>query len=297
MTLIQMEYFNAVCQHMNFTKAAKALDVTQPTISAAIRELEQECDTLLIDRQRNRLVLTEAGQVLLEYITPILEHYVDLTRTIPNLSRGRQYIRIGFTTLTAIDVYSASLTRFRRAYPDIQISAIESHNPQLFELLEDNRLDLIFTSSRCADQQQERFGSYHISTSALRFCVSVEHPFAQKESVTWEEIASTPLILLSDRFSMGRSLKERMEHMNLQPKIIHTTDQVYTIERFIENNAACGFLPSDVAVRNRLICGIPYPDSAKQGGLNLLWRRDAYLHHAVREFIEIVKDYSKGLGG
>ena len=74
MTLAQMQYFQAVCKYENYSKAANALFVSQPAVSQAIREVENECGARLIERKGNGLVITEAGQTLLEEVNNVLRH-------------------------------------------------------------------------------------------------------------------------------------------------------------------------------------------------------------------------------
>ena len=68
MTLTQMKYYEAACRFLNFTKAAEYLHVTQPAVSAAMKELEHECGVVLLKKQGNTLCLTDEGQLLFREI-------------------------------------------------------------------------------------------------------------------------------------------------------------------------------------------------------------------------------------
>lgn len=294
MTLVQMKYFALVGELLSFTKAAQALHVTQPAVSSAMKDLERECGVALFIRNKNVLQLTDEGQVLLQSVAPILQQYDGLQRVVGDLHLERRYVRVGFATLFGNYAYSRLLVRFCRAYPGIQVDGVESSASRLFEMLDDNRLDLVLAAGR--SRQGESYGCLPVASTAMHFCVNREHPLSWKDSVTWEEIASAPLVMLSERFNVSAALLKEMRLRGLTPQVIHYTDQVYTVERFIENNAAAGFLPAEVAARNRYITGIPYDDQGASKPLQLFWRKDRFLFFAVDAFLTVAREYAKQTG-
>ena len=85
MTLTQLQYFQAVCRYENFTKAAEALHISQPAMSAAMKDLERECGVPLCIRNKNSLKVTEEGQVLLDEANLVLGQYGCLDHVVRNL--------------------------------------------------------------------------------------------------------------------------------------------------------------------------------------------------------------------
>ena len=70
MTIVQMQYFQAVCRYENFTRAAEELHISQPAMSAAMKDLEKECGVPLFVRDKNSLRVTDEGKILLEEAEP-----------------------------------------------------------------------------------------------------------------------------------------------------------------------------------------------------------------------------------
>lgn len=294
MTIAQMRYYVAVCETKSFTKAAQRLNVTQPAISSAVKELERECSVALFDRSKNKLQLTEEGQILLEVLQPALKQLDEIEYTIGNLHQIKKCLRVGFATLFGNYVYSGILTQFVRNYPDVQISATEASVDRLFRMLDDNQLDIILAvSKRSEDSSESPYKELPIVNTAMRFCVNSEHPLAWNQYVSWEEMAQVPLVMMSERFNLTESLLREFHSRGLEPRVIHYTDQVYTVERFIENNAAGGFLPEIVASRNRFITGITYGDRKKLMFLKAIWRRDRFLSQSLKQFIETIQKYAE----
>ncbi len=291
MTLAQMRYFAAVCSCLNFTKAARQLNVTQPAISAGIRELEQECGVTLFQRNKNNLLMTEEAQMLLRSVAPILQQYEQVEKVIQSLPTKREVLRIGFSTLVGNSIYSDLLQQYRRSYPDVQVISVEDRNENLLHQLEANQLDLALLGLRRSKTEAfpAVFNRILAGKSGMRFCVNVEHPLSWKDKVTWEEIAQTPLVLLSGRFGQSRTIEGVLRERGLTAQVLHYTDQAYTVERFIESNAAAGFLPMEVANRNRFIVGIPYGEWADMGEMHLYWRKDRQTFFAMQAFIDLVR--------
>ena len=292
MTLVQMKYFSAVCACLNFTKAAKQLNVTQPAISAGIRELEQECGVTLFNRQKNNLLPTEEAQMLLQSVMPLLQQYEQLEKVVRALPMKRESLRVGFSTLGGNSVCSELLQQYRRNYPDVQVITVEDFNDKLFRRMEDNQLDLALLGLPPELSSTDIMNTYHalpVSEMRMRFCVNVDHPLSWKEWVTWEDIAHTPLVLLSGRFGQGRQIEGCLQQRGLKAQVVHYTDQAYTVERFIESNTAAGFLPLDVATCNRFMVGIPYGDNERRGPLCLYWRKDHQTFHARKAVIELAR--------
>ena len=125
MTLTQMQYFQAVCKYENFTKAAEDQHISQPAMSAAMKDLEAECGVPLFKKTRNSLTITDAGWALLEEVEKNLTQYDHLMYAVKNLSLSRKYIRVGVSTLNGNLVYPQILSAFSKRCPDIQVISSE----------------------------------------------------------------------------------------------------------------------------------------------------------------------------
>lgn len=298
MTLVQMKYFSVVCEVLNFTRAAELLHVSQPAISASIKDMERECGVALFVRDKNALQLTDEGRILYESIQPILRQYDSLNHVVDQLYRGQKFVRVGFATLFGAFLYSDVLPRFRRLQPDIQVTAVEASASSLLERLDNNQVDLILTAAALAQEQAWREGGAYrilpVSPMTVHFCVSREHPLALKDQIVPEDLDGIPLVLLTERVSSSDIILDQIKKRGVEPDVIHYTDQIYTVERFIENNAAAGFLPSVVAARNRYMVGIPYWGTDFKGHLCALWKKERLQTPGEKAFIHVLKEYAKG---
>lgn len=293
MTLTQMQYFSAVCRTLNVTHAAKELHLSQPTLSAAIRAMETECGVELFHHRANSLALTDEGLVLLEEITPLLKSYDRIQHVIDEHMLDRKFVRLSFSTIAGGQACPRLCSRYHALYPDVQVLSVEASTEKHYQELELGHVDLILTSRMGTISDEvwnDRYAHIKIENdSPLMFCVSIQHPLACKTSVTYEEIVREPLIVLDDTFSVSKRILRSMAEAGYQPQnTVQCTSQLYTVERFIEENAACGFLPQNVAENNPNLVPLSYPEQ-RMKPLYLTWLKDKPQFSSVKNFIRMAK--------
>ena len=146
MTIVQMLYFHTVCQYMNLTKAAEKLHISQPALSAVIKQIETECGVQLFKHRANSIAITDEGLVLQQEVIPILEQYQHLETLMSSHKLDRNYLRIGLSPFRGNSAMPEIAARFRQKYPGVQLMITEGGTPSLYENLDLNKFDLIITS-------------------------------------------------------------------------------------------------------------------------------------------------------
>ena len=291
MTITQMKYYVAVCEKKSFSKAAQTLGVSQPAVSFAVKELEEESGVALVKRGKGGVSVTDEGEVLYRSLLPILDQIDDLSMTMKDLHLERKFVRVGFTTMMGNYSYSKILAMFSKKYPDVQVIGYEDATHKLKEMLEDGLLDVALIATR---DNMEKYNMIQIEETEMMFCVNKAHPFAKKTHVTWEEMGTQPIIMQNERFSFGAITEKSFAERGIKPNIIHRTDQPFTIERFIENGAAAGFLPQIVAKYNEHIAPLHYTgDETPKRYLRAVWPKNTYQFESVTRYIETVREYAQ----
>src|SRR5919199_69720 len=143
MNLHQLGLFVAVAEHGSYTRAAEALYISQPSVSARIRDLETSLGQQLFEQVGRRIYLTDAGQELLERAQTILQQLAEARRAldeIQGLQRGS--LRVVATTTVGSYVLPALLGRFHRVYPGIALALDVTNWSRAVELLRRGRMDL-----------------------------------------------------------------------------------------------------------------------------------------------------------
>ena len=154
MTIRQMTYFLSIAQTQNMSKSAELLYVSQPTLSLAVRDLERETGVTLFRKSGNRLVLTDAGEMLREQFSQILQQYQLLQARIRSGALNKKYVRFGFSTIVGNTVSPEICCQFLRRHPNIHLETLEDYGPALLLKLDNGQLDVIITGGGYADTKQ-----------------------------------------------------------------------------------------------------------------------------------------------
>ena len=140
MTLRHLQIFRAVCDCGSITAAADRLNVTQPSVSMAIRELEAFYQTRLFDRINRKIYLTEAGTMLRQYTDTMLDQYDDMTIL---LREGKVFTkcRIGVNISVAETLLPDVIRKARARIPDINLNVLVHNTETIEQKLADNQID------------------------------------------------------------------------------------------------------------------------------------------------------------
>ena len=295
MTIVQMHYFNTACQYMNLTKAAEKLHISQPALSSVIKQIEAECGVQLFRHRANSISITDEGIVLQQEIQPILERYQHLERLLAAGKLDRNYVQLGLSPFRGNSVLPDIAAAFQRRHPNIQLIITEGGTPYLYDNLDLNKFDLIITSRKAGFSEEDweqspLYGHIRLKDLYMVLAVSTSNPLAQKDAASWQEILREPLILLDNTYSQKTAIANLLAKEGYSlPENVCYSNQVHTIIRFIEKNAASGFLPTDIVEENSKMKGLHFPGSETHS-IFLVWRKDRHLFHAARHFVETARD-------
>lgn len=140
MTLRHLTIFRAVCQTESITLAAEHLNMAQPAVSLAVRELEEFYGVQLFERMNRRIYITEAGRTLLQYADTILSQYAESVQVLQE-ARHRGSCRFGVHVTFGETVLPSLLRRLAEQLPDITVRAFVTNTRENEEMLLRNELD------------------------------------------------------------------------------------------------------------------------------------------------------------
>lgn len=152
MDIYLIRYFLAVVESGNFTRAARNQNVTQPTLSAGVKKLEQQLGKPLFERSNKRVFLTDAGTHFLPHAKAIL-HEVNLAQNALVASKRRHLIRLGVMVTISEGLISRLLQYFIASHPDFEIELIDGTERELLNRLDDGSIDYAVTLIRPETQQ------------------------------------------------------------------------------------------------------------------------------------------------
>ncbi|MEU7477043.1 LysR family transcriptional regulator [Lentzea sp. NPDC042327] len=195
MDLRQLEYFVAVAEEGNFTRAAARVHVVQSAVSAAIKTLERDLGAPLLDRNSKRVLLTDAGAALLPRAQAVLDAATEARNAVAQVKDGLTgTVRIGtLTAMTLVDL-PGLLGEFHRRHPGVQVCtrAATGGSVGLVEQLLDRRLDLSFVS--LPGEVPAGIVLDELAHSVMDLVVPDDHPLARRQEVPITDLAGMDFI-------------------------------------------------------------------------------------------------------
>jgi DNA-binding transcriptional LysR family regulator len=221
MRLSYIPTFAAVCRGGTFSRAAEKLHISQPAVSKAIKELEQDCGVALFERQHSTISLTPEGRKLWEGCQRWLKESEELEKLGTSLKTGRQILRIGVVPMCGNTIFPQLHQQFLARHPDYQIRTVEDTASVLYGLLDRQELDLIL----CVTNHLP-LAPYHckvIKKSRLELFVARTHPLARKKFLSFQDLAGVPLVLFPDTFGQTRYIRRLFAQAQTDPQVLHQT--------------------------------------------------------------------------
>ena len=288
MTLAQLKYFTVICEQGSLSAAAQALYLAQPSLSAAVAELEEEFGLPLFHRHRRGMTLTEAGTRLYEQAKALLEQAEHTQRFMTELGRERMVLRLGVPPMIGSLLLPALYRDFLPSVTGLSLTITEGGRQELVSALEEGKLDMALlphdrplSPTLCALEASE------FETVC---CVRNGHPLASLASITPETLLHTPLVLFQDSFFQTQVIKDRFAQAGLEPEILLQTRQLSTLRSMVSHTDAAGFLFRPLLEGDPDLCPIPLSQPI-QVKVSLVWKRERAMLPAMELLRQFVSDH------
>lgn len=210
LTFRQLSVFEAVARHLNYTRAAEELHLTQPAVSMQIKQMEQSLGLAIFEQLGKRIHLTGAGSEVLAYaraITQQLDELEDVLNRVKGLSGGK--LRISVAT-TANYFIPTLLGTFSRRYPDITVSLDVTNRETLLRQLSENTVDLVVMGQPPAEADVE---AQTFMDNPLVVVAPPDHPLAREKKIPLARLQEETFLVREPgsgtRIAMERFFNER----------------------------------------------------------------------------------------
>lgn len=189
----QLRAFMLLARTGSFTQAARELYLSQSAVSHSMKALEQDVGCRLLDRMGKKVLLTQAGEQLLQHAEKILGEMDTARGSLEQLGKwGRSRLRIGASTTACQYILPTVLREFKESFPQCAITIEPGDTPRAIELLQSNRIDLALTLE---PKREEQLEFHPLFADELEFILSPLHPWAVAQKVTRLEIPKQNYVL------------------------------------------------------------------------------------------------------
>lgn len=288
MTISQLKYFIEVCRWGNITKASQELHISQPSVSAAIKELENEFGVMLFQRVNGRLKITEEGRFFLVRAYKLVDSCNRLEQLMKGSGREKKKISIGLTPMIATSVFPPLYDGFMKLYPDTEFEIEERGSAAIHDKLASKELDAAIALLSALDS-----ASYYtrvLCSTEFCLCVSREHPLSRLPKADMTDLKDVPLALLSGNTYHSQVLLNRFEKRGIVPNIVLRSNQLQTIQRMVSQGEACTFLLKEAVSSIKGAAAVPLSEPIPVD-IALLWGKHTSQNRRAEDFIGFVKEH------
>jgi DNA-binding transcriptional LysR family regulator len=234
--VVKLETFIYAAESLSFSEAAKQLNISQPTVSYHIKELEKELGTTLFDRSGSQLQLTEAGRLLLPRARKLFHQTNEMEELITSLQDGViGELRIACSTTAGKYILPQLAARFCQRYPGIRVSILNCNPDNAISLLQENEANLSVVSFEVHDQN---FEYQEFFEDVITLIVPREHPWALRRAIEPEELIHEPLIIREPNSGTRRVLLSELAKHDIDLDDLNIFMQLGNAEAIVRTVAA-----------------------------------------------------------
>lgn len=243
MNLRQLLYFRTVVEQGSLAAASDVLNIAQPPLSVAIKQLEAAWGVSLFERSGRGLVITDTGQAVYERVCELLNHAGQLDEDMQALGDGSTgRVRIGFVS-AGLEAVSQTVLRLHAQRPQVKFSLHQGEPRLLEELIEQRALDFALTSFPVANPA---FAAHPLSgLNFMAFSRADQSLWPVGADICFADLSTRPLVIL--RRSSGIGFYERvldeLQHAGVQPAVVADSSDVPAILALVERGMGIGILP------------------------------------------------------
>lgn len=289
MDLRRMYYFNATVKYQSFSRAAKSLHISQPSLSNAIKTLELEINAPLIERTTKQFQLTELGQQFYERSKSLLAQFEVMDTELKELAKGEQLeIRLGMIE-SANHWFSQVIIAYQKQYPQNQITLIDTlYNQTVRQALLGLNVHGVITNQHIVDQEIK---SELLYTEPYVVLTKKDHPFASKEKITLVDFAEESLIIGMPEFQTSAQILKAFEQENITPHIQYKIERFEMIKVLVEEGLGIALLPQQYVnhhLSESLISRQVHSDLLSRS-VYLSTMKDRTFPESIRKLFELIK--------
>ena len=282
-----MKYFAKAAETLNFSDAAKALNIAQSSLSQQIKQLEEELGVQLFLRNSHAIRLTEAGELMLPHALRTIhdaEACTDRIHDLRQLLTGT--LNVGVTHSFS-PILTETVVSFMKLYPRIKLNVIYKPMGELMELLAKRELDFVLAFK--PSQPMTDVESHFLFQNKLSAVVNASHPLARKEKVTLSELEHYDLALPSKGLQARNAFDSVITPYN-NFHIRLELNEVNILLRLIRQTNLVTVLAEDSIFNAHEVKAVPLdvPDNEMIGCVHIL--KDTYHKHSIKEFIRLLTE-------
>ncbi len=286
-TLHQLRCFVAVAETGQFTAAAEALGLAQPSLSAQVGRLEQTLGVELFHRTQRPVTLSDAGSALLPLARRALGSVHDVVRAVAEVEDLRRgHVTVGATPSLGATLLPRVLARFHHHHPDITLTVLERHSDDLADQLEQGALDLAV-----AILPMRRPGLEHavLCVEELVVILPPDHPLAARSELRLDELRDLPLVMLRQGYNLRSSTMAAFDRAGIVPHVVLDGAEIASAHAYVAAGLGGAIVPGIAAAESTGLAVVSLAQPRLERVIGLVRPMGAPPSRATRALIEEIR--------
>lgn len=289
----KLQYFESVARHSSFTKAAEEMFVAQPTITTAIKRMEEELGVPLFVRDKRRVLLTYEGEVFLEKARDVIQRFDRAILDMQEMSADHDWtVNIGIVPISGSSLWAVLYKGLTDKYPNIRYKILEIGSYGIMDAVDAGEIEIGFLVLR--DDAALKYEVSRVNKSELKILMNKENPLAGKERLKITDLEREKLIYFPKHSFVRQKMDAEFDRYGIMPTIFAEPLQMISVYNLIQRNAGVSFSVGDYynsMVRAENIVAIPLeePIYCETG---FIWRKGRKLSPAAQKCLEYVQEHA-----
>ena len=290
----QLEAFVAVIDYGSFSEAARKLYLTQPTISAHVRSLEEELHTKLILRTTKKTTITTRGYQLYDSAVRMLEIRNNLLENFTGVQK--HMIDLAASTIPSSYLLPEILAAFGKTHPDIYFHSLQADSAESINRVLDGTVDLALVGQNTRDETCV-FLPFCQDELVIATPITNHYLSLQNKTVTFEDFIKDPIIIREKGSGTKKEMDLFLEQIGVKPSdlnVIARMNDLEGIKKSIVNGLGISILSARSAIdlqKTKQILLFPLEESAHKRSFYIVYSKNRILKPHVRQFIQFVQNF------
>ena len=294
MEVRSLEVFLSVAKHLNFTRAGEEVNLSQPSVSVRIRQLESELGVKLFEQVGKRVGLTEAGSLLIPHAHRVIAAIHDAKQTIDELQGlERGSLRIGASTTPGMYLIPKTIAKFKARYPKIEIQLGIKDTRQVEDGVARNEFDFGFVGGHLAGDEVD---VRPWLTDQLVLIVGPAHALARKKTAKLEDLRKEKFILREPGSATRATVINHLQRSNLSVQPIMEMENPESVKKAVQNGLGIAFISKfavETELKAKTLAAVLVRGLDIRRELKIVHRTDKHLSRAAQTFIEMARCLAK----
>lgn len=292
MKIQAFRYFDAVARHLQFTSAAEELCISQPTLSNAIKRLEDKIEMKLIERSTKRLALTDYGRIFHHHIRVILSQFDNVLEELNNIKLlGDSQLHLGMVESFGYWV-PEMISQFKKTFPNVGIQIREIGPNEIKQALINRDIDLGITTVKEPIDEINYIPFIHEN---LALVVPKNHKLSDLDSIDITAIRGEDLIHSLSGFDIRETIMSACQIAGFKPRIKYEVNSLHASCHLVEKGVGVSVIPESYLdfTTTEKVSLIPFKDNTLKRSIYLMYDSKRYYPDTFYTLIETIQSLLK----